>query len=245
MRRIFSFFALLVIAGCGSFDKKSYSIGVDPSFFPMELQGKEANVFAFCNELLQELAKLKGVQFERVNTSWDNLLMGLREKKYQAMISPMPPLLFNKEKYDFSKLFLPSGPVLIVRQNADISSFDDLKGKEVAVEPHTEGQNIIEKDPDIITRFYDSIPIVLNEVVRGKIDGALVPYILAISYLQDLYRGRLKIVTRPLTNEGLRLITLKNENRDLLKLFSSGLKELKDDGKYDKLLEKWNVGLKY
>ena len=90
-------------------------------------------------------------------------------------------------------------------------------------------------------RDYDSIPKALNDIVDGTVDGAIVDILSAVAYCQDLYQGKLKIVTDPLNNEGLRMLTLKDQAHDFLLHFNHGLEKLKTSGAYDKLLYKWNL----
>lgn len=234
---------LLMLTSCGKSSSSRYRIGVDPSWFPLELQGKEANVFAFTNELLTEIAKLENIKIERVDMSWDNLILGLKDETYDAMLSSMQPYVFNLEKYQFSNIYLPSGPVIIMRKQDRFSSMKSLTGQEVAVNKPSDETLLLTKNPKMIIRYYTMIPNALNEVVLGDLDATLVGVIPAISYVHDLYRNELKIVTPPLSNEGLRMIALKDQNKDLIEKFNRGLKKMKSNSTYEELAKKWNVSL--
>lgn len=57
-----------------------------------------------------------------------------------------------------------------------------------------------------------------------------------------IYLNQLKIASKPLTNEGLRLIAKNNsESKKLLEQFNEGLKALKKNGTYNQLLLKWGL----
>jgi polar amino acid transport system substrate-binding protein len=99
----------------------------------------------------------------------------------------------------------------------------------------------LEKYPGILIRTYDSIPKALNAILNGTIDGAIVDILSAVAYCQDLYQGKLKIVTDPLNNEGLRMLSLHDQSQDLILHFNRGIEKLKSSGAYDKLLVKWNL----
>ena len=115
MKRILS--CLLVAFACfGCSTKKSVRIGIDPTWYPLELDGKEANVFAFVDELLQEISRTSRVNFQRVSFSWDDLLLNMEQGNCEAVVSSMTPLVYNLDKYNFSPLFLETGPVLIVQK---------------------------------------------------------------------------------------------------------------------------------
>ncbi len=220
---------------------KTYRIGFDPSFYPVHLKGKEANVFAFSSELLKEIGQIKKVHFERVSVSWDNLLWGLKENKYEAMISAMQPYNFNLSKYSFSDIFLPTGPVLVVRRNSAIGSLEDMQDKYLAFEESNENFTLLEKYPQIIIKPYQNIPNALDQLEKGQVEGVLISAIFAKNYIQDFFEDQLMIATPPLTDEGLKAVTLREKSPQLISLFNEGLEELKRSGRYKELLIKWNL----
>ena len=234
---------VFVLVSCGSVTKTPYRIAVDPSWYPMDLMGKEANVFAFSNELLKAISESENIPLERVNVSWDHILAGLQRDEYDAMLSPLPPYNFNLSKYDFSKIYLETGFVLIVPQRGKAGDLDDMKNQEVAVQMNSEAESILRKYPDVIPRFYDNPASALNQLSTGKFDGVVLEVIPAVSFIDDLYVDKLKIAGAPLNEMGLRLIAVKDKRKELLEHFDRGLKRLKRNGTYDELVRKWGVGI--
>lgn len=87
LKRVCTFLLLaIVLVSCGA-RGKTYKIGIDPSFYPAQLGGKEPNVYAFSKELLQAISHEEGVFFETVTMAWDNLIYGLKGKQYDGMLS--------------------------------------------------------------------------------------------------------------------------------------------------------------
>lgn len=236
-------FPLMLLAACGSTEtSRVYQIGVDPTWYPLELQGKENQVSAFSTEILEEIGKLEKIPFVKIKTNPDTLLFGLKRNQYDAILTSMQPYIFNEKQYDFSDLYLMTGPVLVVPENSPVHSLNELAGKEVAASPDSPGMAILEKAPGVVARSYTSIPQAFNDISAGQLDGAIVGVLLARSYCQDLYHGVLKIATDPLDNSGLRLMTLHGEQDDLIEAFNRGLQQLKENGKYDEILRKWKLG---
>ena len=221
--------------------KKSYGVAVDPSFFPLNVGGKQTQVFGYVSDLLAAIAKDQRVIFKRVTVSADDSLLGLEDEKYDGTFSGLRPLISNESKYNFSPLVLRTGPVLIVRQRSTVRSFADLEGKAVAVVRESSGEMVIEKHPEIYVRYYDAPPEALDKLLMGEYDGVLMGYQEAVSFMRDLYRGRIKIVTRPLTDEGLRVVSLKERDSDIVKVFERGLKSLQKKRQLGALLEKWEL----
>ena len=230
---------LVTLFGCGGSSNSGRRVGVDPTWYPLELGSRDKNVTAFSTDLLTEIGKVQKIPFVKVSVNWDALMEGLQKDKYEAILSSMPPYIFNEKHFDFSEVYLPLGPVLVVPMPSKINSLNMLNGKEIAVISGSSGALILEKAPGVLIRYYDSAPAALNAILDGTIDGALIDILSATAYCRDLYQGQLKIATAPLNNEGLRLITKHDQATDLIKGFNKGLDKLRADGTLDKLLAKW------
>ncbi len=243
MRLFYLVLALFCVSGgCSkSNSEKIYSIGIDPTFFPLQIVEGRGDLLGFISEVLQEIGKEKKVHLARVSMSWDNLLEGLRLHKYEGALSPAPITLRNKTKYAFSDPLFYTGPILITRIQNPKVTWENLQGKVVALEKTSANIELLSQHPQVVPVFYDSIPEALENTAQGKYAAAIVPVLEGAAYVRDLYRNRLEIASPLLTKEGLRLITLLGDNSDLLTLFNEGLEELKTSGLFDHLATKWNV----
>ncbi len=242
-RSIFSlFFALCtLLTSCGGSKSTQVLIGVDATWFPIDMAGRDTNVTAFSTELLTEIGKLQKLHFTKVTVNWDNLLDGLNKQQYPAMLSSIPPYPFNLKIYDFSDPYLPLGLVLVVPASSPIQSLDMLSGKLVAYISGSQGEVVLQKATGVLPREYSLVAKALSDVATGTIDGAIINILPAAAYVQDVYQGKLRIATAPLTEEALRLITLHNADPALIQSFNDGLKKLKTTPAYTALLKKWNL----
>lgn len=236
-----SFIALFCVTSCSTVPSTGYTIAIDPSWFPLDLPQKEPYILAFTKELLQKISEKKGVPLNRVTVSWDNLLEGLNKKYYQGIFSMMEPYIFNLEKYDFSDVYLHTGPVLVMREAATKAQAKKLYESEVAVFSDRQEALLMKQFPEALFRMYASIPKALLDVASGVIEGAFIEHLEAVSYVSDIYKGQLKIVSQPLTQEGIKLVTLAHQNKELIKVFNEGLDDLIRNGEYEKLSKKWRL----
>ncbi len=241
IRRLFPFLLLLFTASCALHHPlKEVSIGIDPSWFPLQIPQRRGNVMAFSIELLKEIGRLENLSFTKVRMNWDNLTWGLHNKKYTAILSSMSPYPFKQQTFAFSESYLPTGPVLLVATTFPFHGIEALDGTEIATLPGTGGELLLEKSPSILIRPYDSIPEALNAVATGVIDGAIVNVLTAAAYCSNLYQGKLKIATSPLNDDGLRCIALR-EQQEIIDAFNRGLDKLKKNGTLLKLQKKWQL----
>jgi polar amino acid transport system substrate-binding protein len=216
-------------------------IGIDPEWYPIDFGPQQAYVNGFTEDLLLEIAGYSGIEFERVDANWDTLLEGIWGKKYDAVITSLPPYIFNVAKYDFSHNFLDLGPVLIVPVNARHTELSQMKGELVGVITGDPASLLLQKYPDVILRNYPSIPDLLGALANGEIEGALLNRIPAVNYIADLFAGQLKIASPPMTDAGLHLVAAKGKHEPLIKAFDRSIDQFKKKKKLQTLLKKWNL----
>ena len=242
--RIIIFLLALVLhgCGCGSSNRNSVlRIGVDEQWYPLDFGPQQAYVNGFTEDLLLEIARYSGILFEKVGANWDTLLEGIADKRYDAVLTSLPPYPFNRAKYDFSHDFLELGPVLIVPTSSKHKDLGDMKGELLGLITGDPAALLLDKYPEVILRNYASITDLLNAVANGEIEGALLNRIPAVNYVNDLYANRLKIASAPLTKEGLHLVTAKGKQERLLKAFDRSLDHFQRKKKLSALLKKWNL----
>src|ERR1700687_2762563 len=82
----------LCLWSCGKkFSGPQYSIAIDYSWFPLDLNGREKQLLGFSKDLLQEIAELKNMQIAVIKENWDTLMSNLQKEKYDAIFSSMQP----------------------------------------------------------------------------------------------------------------------------------------------------------
>jgi polar amino acid transport system substrate-binding protein len=234
----------LILHGCSCSSgstRNALRVGVDPQWYPIDLSNQQPYVTGFCAEFLAEVAKYSGLEFEWINRNWDNLAEGLKEGKYEAILSSLEPYDSNRARYDFSNVFLSLGPVLLLPANAKEVELENLGGQLVGILTGDATVLILQKYPDIIVRNFSSIPELLQALVNGDIEAALLNRIPAVNFVRDLYAGKIKIASAPLTDAGLRMITLKGGAPYKLKQFNNSLEQLEKKKVLSALLKKWQL----
>ena len=199
-------------------------------------------VLAFTNDLLMEIGKVQKVRFKRIPRAWDNLLFDLKRDAYDAMLSSMDPTFINLQSYNFSDLYLETGPVLVTSKNRSHFTLDKIKNGFIGVMAGTKSAFYVETHPNLMPKYFGNSGKLCTAVQANQIDGALIPNVVAISFIKDLYSQILQIDTKPMLNEGIRMVKLKTTSSPILEDFDEGLKKIKKNGTYKKLLQKWNLG---
>lgn len=217
-----------------------FLIAIDKSWAPLDLHGQEQYMQGFISELMAKIAKEEEIKIQLVTVASSQLFDNLSKGYYDGVISPLSPNVINEEKYLFSEPIYLVGPVLIVPLNSKATKISQLHN--VGVKTGFSGIFTLSGSPRTQILTYNDMNVALNDLALGKIDGLIMGSIDAYAYIQGYYTDKLKVVTSPLTNEGLRLVTLnKFFGKELEKLFDKGLIEAKKEGFYQNLLKKWEL----
>ncbi|MBX9744168.1 MAG: transporter substrate-binding domain-containing protein [Chlamydiales bacterium] len=228
---------------CGKAGSKevSFRIGIDPNWYPLNLEVSQPFVNGFIEDVLLATSQYSGVEVIKVGANWDSLFEGLHQGRYDAILSSLPPYSSNKSKYDFSKNIVDLGPVLVVPVGASYTQLQDLSHEVVGVVLADPTLMILQKYPEIIVRKYETVPELLDALAKGSVEGALLDRLTALSFVRDRYIGQLKIASGPLTDEGLRLVSLKGRQTHLMDLFERSLSRLEKQKKLQELQTKWQL----
>lgn len=227
--------------GGGKTKQYDYQIAYDPEWYALESPGREPSITNFTLDLIEAIGKIERVSIGVYERSWSNLMYALQEGECDAICSTMQPYLFYEKLYNFSDLYLVTGPVLVIPFKAPVLPLDKMSGKIIGIQQSSNAAIILEKYPGIIQRTYDSIQSAFTDITTGDIDGAIADILSAEAFTQDLFQGQLKIASPPLTPEGIRILALRNHSPELIKIFNRGLARLKENGKYAALAKKWKL----
>jgi glutamine transport system substrate-binding protein len=251
--RLFNlFFAILLLltalSACGSSDESSggeeekvYKVGIDTTYPPFEFEeGGEYKGIDI--ELINEIAKSQGFKIKLNPMDFGGIIPAMQAGELDLAIAGMSITDERKKVVDFSDPYFDAGLTLVVKKGtAGIKTIDDLKGKKVAVKKGTTGaafatKHAKEKGYQVV-QFNDS-PAMFQEVSNGNADVLLEDYpVIAYAIAQkDL---GLEIVGDRLNGDQYGIAVLKGENKELLDKINKGLKELKDNGKYEEMTKKY------
>ncbi len=237
--RWFLFF--LTFLSCSGGPSQTFSIGIDPSFSPATLGRKQDYVRGYVEDFLMALSKQSGKSLQKMISPPGSLLTNLEKGKYQAVLSSIEPYNFYLDKYDFSEGFLQVGMVLVVLENSSVRSLEDLKKEALGFIEGAFPSFISEKLPEkVIIKTYPTYADLLDGVEKGEIEGAILERLPALSFLEDTFHKKLRVIEKPVLDRQIRLVTMKGKERNLIRYFN----EINKKQKKEKLLKKWLLSLR-
>ena len=239
---------LALLAGCGggggspsATPQKKYLIATDTTFAPFEFQDESGDYVGIDIELLAAIAEDQGFEYELQTLGFNAAVAALEAAQCDGVIAGMSITDTRKEKYDFSEAYYDSGVVMAIRADDDtITSYEDLRGKKVAVKNATEGETFalsIQEQYGFDIVNFDESPFMYEDVKTGNTVACFEDYPV-VGYAISQGIG-LKMVTAMEQGSSYGFAVLKGENTELLEMFDAGLVNLKASGKYQEILDKY------
>lgn len=233
-------FVLACTASCGG--QQEYIIATDTTFAPFEFTDANGKFVGIDVEILAAIAEDQGFKYKLNPLGFNAAVTALETSQADGVIAGMSITDVRKEKYNFSDPYYDSGVVMaIAATNNEIKSYDDLRGKKVAVKAGTEGQtfaaSIAEAKGFEMDVFQDSGT--MYEAVKTGTCAACFEDYPVMGYGISQGNG-LKMVTDMEKGSSYGFAVLKGAGNDkLVEMFNEGLKNIKASGKYQQILDKY------
>ena len=225
-------FMLTMACGSKSADgKKKYTIGIDTSFPPFEYK-KDSKYTGIDIELLQAIGKLEGFEVEFKPMDFGGLIPALQSGQLDGVIAGASITEERKKSVDFSDPYYESGLVALVNKgNSTIKTVKDGTAGAKFAEDNLKGKATI--------RVFEDSASTLKAVENNQADAAFEDYPVIAYTIKVNPNLNVKIGTEKLTNNEYGFMVKKGENKELLEKFNKGLKTLKENGEYQKIVDKY------
>lgn len=213
-------------------------IGTEGTYAPFTFHDKDGRLTGFDVEIAEEVAKRLGVKAEFIETKWDGIFAGLDAKRFDAIVNEVTIREDRIAKYDFSAPYIVSKAVLIVQNdNADIKSFEDLKGKK-------SGQALTSNFGEL-AKFYgaevvqvDGFNQSVDLLTSKRIDATINDSLSFLDFRKQRPDTKIKVVAEQETKDEAAILFNKG-NKELVEAVNKALTDMKKDGIYLKISQRW------
>ena len=215
-------------------------VGGDHRYPPFEYLDEFGSPAGFNVELTMLIAREMGLDIEIRLGPWTEVLRDLERGEIDA-VQGMFYSVERDRKFDFTQPHSVNNYVVVVRRGeTDIpGSFDDLRGKSVAVQQGDVSHDyLLEQGFGVRIHAVETQEDMLRELAEGKYDCALTPRIIALHIIRERGWTNLQLGQSSFFSKDY-CYAVPNGHAALLAQFSEGLRVLKDSGEYRRLYEKW------
>lgn len=222
---------------------KTWVIATDTVFKPFEYTDANGDFVGIDVDIVAAIAEDQGFKYELKSLGWDSAIAACQAGQADGMIAGASITDERKASgWMFSDGYYTATQTMTVAANSDITGFDGLQGKTVAVKTGTQGAAYAESLKDQygfnITYFEDS-PTMYQAVLGGQCVACFEDTPIMQASIKD---GGLALkVLEDTANEGgdYGFAIFNADNQELLDMFNAGLADIKANGKYDEILAKY------
>lgn len=227
--------------GTGNTAATTLKVALDPTFPPFQSQTSDGKFEGFDIDLINAIAEAEGLKLDMQGLPFDGIIPALQSGTVDLTISTMTITPERSQVVDFSRPYFRSGQAIAVKDaTTNINSYEDLKGKKIAVQIGTVGAEKANAAGAAAVRTFDNTPLALQELVNGNVDAVIGDAPVILYAIKNGSATGIKVAGNLLTEEYYGIATPKNSAN--LEKINTGLSTLIENGKYKEIYQKWFSG---
>lgn len=225
---------IISLAACTS-KKDELVMATNAEFPPYEFHEGD-KIVGIDVEICQAIADELGKELVIEDMAFDSVITSVYTGKADLGAAGLTITEDRLKNINFSDPYATAAQVIIIKEDSDIASPDDLVGKTIGVQLGTTGDIYAEDIEDATLERYNKGFEAVQALLQGKIDAVIIDNEPAKVYVSQ--NEGLKIVDEAFTYEEY-AIAIAKDNTKLLNDVNAAIKKLKDSGKLDEIVAKY------
>lgn len=212
-------------------------MGINAEFPPFEFQEGGA-VVGVDAEIMEAIAKKLGLTLEIKDMAFESLPDALGGGTIDLIAAGYTVDPTREETMDFTDTYYTALQTVIVKADSGYASKDDLKDKKIGVQTGTTGSSCAKELTDKENVIgYGNGSLAVDALLTGNVDAVIIDNNPAKEYKTK--HGDAVTLLENQFDEEEYAIAVKKGNKDLLEAVNNALKEIKADGTFQKIIEKY------
>ncbi|WP_230474312.1 transporter substrate-binding domain-containing protein [Calidifontibacillus erzurumensis] len=226
-------------------EKKVLIMGTSADYPPFEYvdTAKGEEIIGFDVDLAKAITEKLGYDLEVKDIEFSGLIEALKSGKVDIVLAGMTPTEERKQSVDFSDIYYTANHMIVSKKDSGIQSVEDLEGKTVGVQLGSiqeEKANEIKETINIKIESRNRVPELIQEIKAGRFDAAIIEDTVAKGYLDN--NADLVGFTMVNEEEAGSAVAFPKGNEELVTQFNEIIKEMKENGEMEALINKWFGG---
>ena len=214
-------------------------VALEGAWQPWSYHDSSDTLVGYDVEVSRAIAEKLGVEPEYVESDWDSLFAGLDAGRYDMVCNGVEVTEERAKTYAFTTPYGYIHTALAVRKdNEDIHSFEDLKGKTTANSLASTYMELAESYGATVQGI-DTLEETIQLLTAGRIDATLNADVSFYDYLNVHPDADFKLVAQTAEASHVAIPVLKSEDTAYLDALNTAIEELRADGTLKTLSEKY------
>lgn len=207
------------------------------AYFPPYEYYEGEEIVGIDADIAKAVADKLGLELKIEDMEFDSIITAVQTGKVDMGLAGMTVTDERKKSVNFSDTYATGIQVVIVPEDSDITSVDDLTGKKIGVQLSTTGDIYASDDygEENVEKYNKGADAVMA-LKQGKVDAVIIDNEPAKNFVE--------------TNEGLKILDteyvtedyaacINKDNTDLLDAVNGAIAELKEDGSLQKIIDQY------
>ncbi|QOW64324.1 transporter substrate-binding domain-containing protein [Campylobacter hepaticus] len=215
-------------------------VGTAPNYKPFNYK-QDSKLTGFDTDLVEKIAKNNSIEIVWIETNFDGLIPALKAGKIDMIASAMSATDERKQSVDFTKPYYMSKNLYIkLKSNETLQTKTDLEGKKIGVQLGSVQENTAKAIKNAQVQSNKDLNIAVLALKNNKIDAIIADQDTAKGFLKE--NPELIDFYKEMDNaEGLSFAFNKDKQKEILEKFNKGIDEIKANGFYDILIQKYDL----
>ena len=214
-------------------------VALEGAWQPWSYHDSSDTLVGYDVEVSRAIAEKLGVEPEYVESDWDSLFAGLDAGRYDMVCNGVEVTEERAKTYAFTTPYGYIHTALAVRKdNEDIHSFEDLKGKTTANSLASTYMELAESYGATVQGI-DTLEETIQLLTAGRIDATLNADVSFYDYLNVHPDADFKLVAQTAEASHVAIPVLKSEDTAYLDALNTAIEELRANGTLKTLSEKY------
>lgn len=212
-------------------------MATNATFPPYEMVADDGTFEGIDVDIAGKIAEKLGLELVVDDMDFGSIITSVQTGKEDIALAGLTVTDERKQNVDFTDSYATGVQVVIVPENSDIKTIDDLQGKLIGCQESTTGYTYCTDDygEDMVTAFPSGANAV-QALLTGKIDAVVIDKQPAEAYVAQ--NEGLKILDTEYVAENY-AIGVSKDNTALRDAVNNALKELIDDGTVQAILDQY------
>jgi polar amino acid transport system substrate-binding protein len=187
-------------------------------------------------EVAALIADELGMELQIEDMAFDSVLAAVQSGKADIAMAGITVTPEREQSVSFTDPYTTATQMIIVQEDSDITTPDDLAGKTIGVQLGTTGDIYVDDVEGATVERYNMGFEAVQALLQGKIDAVVIDGEPAKVFVEE--NEGLKLVDEAFTEEEY-AIAIAKDNEELLEKVNTALNTLKDNGEFQKIVDKY------
>ncbi|WP_297897885.1 amino acid ABC transporter substrate-binding protein [uncultured Campylobacter sp.] len=229
---------LICVANAKTLREGTLKVATEGTFSPFSYYNDKNELVGYDVDVARAVAEKLGLKIEFLTAPWDAMLAAFDAGKADAVFNQVSITDERKKKYEYSVPYtVVYGAIIVHKDNNDIKSFEDLKGKKNA-DSATSNWAQVAKKYGAQNVTVDSFAKSMELLIARRVDTVVRDNTVFYDFLKQRPDAPIKIAAK-LKDVDYSAAIVQKGNKELADQISKALNELKAEGKLKEISLKY------